>query len=108
MTPITQRRIAQFKANRRGYYSLWIFMGLFVLSLFAEFIANDKPILMSHDDELWVPGCHDCVTGGKYAGGVFPYAPPEFAPTSSPTAMPTTPIPTPKPTTTGRPLVVMT
>ena len=55
MTPITQRRIAQFKANRRGYYSLWIFMVLFVLSLFAEFIANDKPILMSHDDELWVP-----------------------------------------------------
>ena len=55
MTPITQRRIAQFKANRRGYYSLWIFMVLFVLSLFAEFIANDKPILMSHNDELWVP-----------------------------------------------------
>lgn len=55
MTPITERRIAQFKANRRGYYSLWVFMFLFVLSLFAEFIANDKPILMSHNDELWVP-----------------------------------------------------
>ena len=55
MTPITQRRIGQFKANRRGYYSLWVFMFLFVLSLFAEFIANDKPILMSHNDELWMP-----------------------------------------------------
>lgn len=55
MTPITQRRIAQFKANRRGYYSLWVFMFLFILSLFAEFIANDKPILMSHNDELWMP-----------------------------------------------------
>ena len=50
------------------------------------------------DDELWVPGCHDCVTGGKYGGGVFPYAPPEFAPSSSPTAMPSTTRPTPKPT----------
>ena len=55
MTPITERRIEQFKSNRRGYYSLWMFMFLFVLSLFAEFIANDKPILMSHNDQLWMP-----------------------------------------------------
>jgi len=59
----------------------------------------------SVDDELWVPGCHDCVTGGKFGGGVFPYTPPEFAPTSSPTAMPTTPMPTPKPTTTAAPVI---
>lgn len=55
MSPITRRRIEQFKANRRGYYSLWIFLVLFGLSCFAEFIANDKPVLMHHQGEFWVP-----------------------------------------------------
>ena len=45
VSPINQRRWANFKANRRGYWSLWIFMILFIASLFAEFIANDRPIL---------------------------------------------------------------
>ena len=55
LTPLTQRRIANFKANRRGYWSLWIFLALFVLSLFAEFIANDKPFLIWYDGAPHVP-----------------------------------------------------
>lgn len=55
MTPLNQRRLEQFKANRRGYYSLYIFMCLFLISLVAEFVANDKPILLWHDGGLYVP-----------------------------------------------------
>ncbi|MDQ7014913.1 MAG: ABC transporter permease [Gammaproteobacteria bacterium] len=45
----------RYKANRRGYYSLWIFSLLFVLSLFAEVLSNDKPLLLSYQGELYVP-----------------------------------------------------
>lgn len=55
MSPITQRRLAQFKANKRGFYSLWIFLFLFVLCLGAEFLANDKPLLISYDGALYTP-----------------------------------------------------
>jgi microcin C transport system permease protein len=55
VTPITRRRWANFKANRRGYWSLWIFLGLFVLSLFAEFIANDRPLLVKYEGEFFFP-----------------------------------------------------
>jgi len=55
LTPLNQRRLTNFKANKRGYYSFWVFLVLFTLSLFAEFIANDKPILISHNDELYLP-----------------------------------------------------
>ena len=55
MTPLNQRRWGNFRANRRGYYSLWIFAVLFVVSLFAEFLANDKPLLVSFDGDLLVP-----------------------------------------------------
>lgn len=55
ITPLTRRRIENFRANRRGFWSLWIFLGLFVLSLFAEFIANDRPILVVHDGKLFMP-----------------------------------------------------
>jgi microcin C transport system permease protein len=47
LSPLNKRRLQNFKANRRGYWSLWIFLVLFVLSLFSEFIANDKPIIAS-------------------------------------------------------------
>jgi microcin C transport system permease protein len=46
---------ARFKANRLGYWSLWIFTGLFILSLFAELIANDRPILVSYQGSLYAP-----------------------------------------------------
>lgn len=55
LSPINTRRFENFKANRRGYVSLWIFAALFVLSLFAEFIANDKPIVMSLHGKLYLP-----------------------------------------------------
>lgn len=58
-TSLNQRRWALFKANRRGFWSLWIFLLLFVVSLFAEFIANDKPIVASYKNELLLPLFND-------------------------------------------------
>jgi len=55
VTPLNQRRLANFKANRRGFYSLIIFLVLFFASLFAEFIANEKPIAFTLHDELYLP-----------------------------------------------------
>ncbi|MFT6916939.1 MAG: microcin C transport system permease protein [Motiliproteus sp.] len=52
-SPINQRRIARFKKNRRGYWSLWLLTGLFVLSLGAELIANERPLLVSHQQQLY-------------------------------------------------------
>ena len=55
LSPINQRRLANFKANKRGYWSLRIFLALFLVTLFAEFIANDRPLLMSYKGELLSP-----------------------------------------------------
>ena len=55
ISPVNQRRLELFKANRRGYYSFWIFLVLFALSLLAEFIANDKPIFFSFQGEPHFP-----------------------------------------------------
>ncbi|MEE3278410.1 MAG: ABC transporter permease [Pseudomonadota bacterium] len=55
MTPLAKRRIANFKANRRGYYALWLFLILFGLSLFAELLANDKPIILYLNGTLHWP-----------------------------------------------------
>lgn len=55
LSPLNQRRWQNFKANRRGYWSLWIFLGFFILSLFAEFIANDRPLVASYNGEILVP-----------------------------------------------------
>ncbi len=52
---ISRRRWRNFKANRRGFWSLWIFGALFVISLLAELVANDKPLLVSFDGELVAP-----------------------------------------------------
>ena len=46
LSPLNKRRWENFKVNRRGYWALWIFLTMFVVSLFAEFIANDKPIFI--------------------------------------------------------------
>ncbi len=54
-TPLTQRRLAQFKANKRGYVSFWIFLVLFIVTLFAEFIANDKPLLVKYENHFYYP-----------------------------------------------------
>ncbi|MBC4015008.1 ABC transporter permease [Siccirubricoccus deserti] len=55
MTPLTRRRIANFRANRRGWWSLWIFLALFLVTLFAEFIANDRPLVARVDGRWFVP-----------------------------------------------------
>ncbi len=55
LSPINRRRWQNFRANKRGYWSLWIFLVLFVLSLFAEFIANDRPLLVEYKGELLAP-----------------------------------------------------
>ena len=46
LSPLNKRRWENFKRNRRGYWSMWLFLVLFFVSLFAEFIANDKPFLI--------------------------------------------------------------
>lgn len=50
-----QRAWYRFKANKRGYYSLWIFSIVFVLSLFAELLSNDKPLLVHYQNEYYFP-----------------------------------------------------
>ena len=55
LSPTNARRWQNFKSNRRGYYSLWIFLVLFIGSLGAEFIANDKPFLVQYDGAYYFP-----------------------------------------------------
>ena len=55
MSPLFKRGLANFRANRRGYYSFWIFVVLFTLTLFAELIANDKPIVVVINGEVFFP-----------------------------------------------------
>lgn len=55
LSPMARRRWANFRANRRGWYSMWIFLVLFGISLCADFIANDRPILLYHQGQLFVP-----------------------------------------------------
>ena len=53
--PLNQARWHRFKVNKRGYWSLCIFMVLFVASLFAELIANDKPLLIEYENAWYFP-----------------------------------------------------
>ncbi len=55
MSPLNQRRWQQFKANRRGWWSLWMFAVVFFATLGAEFISNDKPLVVSYQHELYWP-----------------------------------------------------
>jgi microcin C transport system permease protein len=55
LSPINQRRKANFKKNRRGYWAMWIFMVLFLVTLAAEFLANDRPIIASIDGKTLYP-----------------------------------------------------
>jgi microcin C transport system permease protein len=59
LKPINARRWQNFKANKRGYWSLWIFVVLFVVSLLAEFIANDKPYFISFEGNWYFPAFVD-------------------------------------------------
>ena len=55
LSPVNQARWARFRHNRRGYWSLWIFAILFLLSLFAEFIANDRPLVVHYQQRWYFP-----------------------------------------------------
>jgi microcin C transport system permease protein len=55
LSPIARRRLAQFKANKRGYWSLWLFLILFGICLCADFIANDKPLLVRYEGKAYYP-----------------------------------------------------
>ena len=54
-SPLMRRRWQNFKANKRGYWSLWAISTMVVLSMFAEFIANDSPLVMGYKGELYFP-----------------------------------------------------
>ena len=70
VTPLTRRRLRNFRANRRGFWSLWIFLALFVASMFADVVANDRPLLIEYDGRLYYPFVH---TYAETAfGGVLP------------------------------------
>jgi microcin C transport system permease protein len=55
ITPLTRRRLEAFRRNRRGFWSLWIFLAIFIGTLFAEFIANDRPILVRYEGAWYFP-----------------------------------------------------
>ncbi len=55
ITPIGRRRLHNFKSNRRGYISFWIFAAVLFVSLFAEFLANDKPFVVYYDGGIYSP-----------------------------------------------------
>jgi len=55
LSPINARRYRNFRANRRGWWSLWIFLTIFGVSLFAEFIANDRPLLVKYNEGYYTP-----------------------------------------------------
>jgi len=55
LSPLTRRRLAGFRANRRGYWSLWLFVALFAITLAAELVANDRPLLVRFDGRFYAP-----------------------------------------------------
>ncbi|KAF6665788.1 ABC transporter permease subunit [Pantoea sp. EKM101V] len=72
LSPLTQQRWQRFRHNRRGYWSLWIFLVLFLLSLGAELIANEKPLLVHYQQRWMLPLLFD-YSETDY-GGVLPTA----------------------------------
>ena len=55
LSKLNQRRLSNFKNNKRGYYSFWIFTFLFIVTLFADFIANEKPLLVKYNSNYYYP-----------------------------------------------------
>ena len=58
MTP-RQRAWARFRRHRRGYWSLWIFLTVLAVSLFAELLSNDRPLLLHYEGRYYIPLFHD-------------------------------------------------
>jgi microcin C transport system permease protein len=70
LSPLNRRRWESFKANRRGWWSLWLFGLLFLMSLFAELLANDRPLLVYFDGGLYLPVAveyPETAFGGEFA-----------------------------------------
>jgi microcin C transport system permease protein len=59
LSPLTARRLRTFRRNRRGYWSLWIFAVIFVITLLSEFIANDRPLIVNLDGHYYFPALFD-------------------------------------------------
>jgi microcin C transport system permease protein len=74
MSEIWRRRLAIFRSNKRGYYSFWVFSALFFFCLFAEFVANDRPLLIRFDGHFFYPVVYD------YSEDTFS---PDFLPTEA-------------------------
>jgi len=55
LTALQRRRLQNFKANRRAFWSLWIFLVLFVVTLCAEFVANDRPLMVRFQGHFFFP-----------------------------------------------------
>ena len=55
ISPLNQRRFHNFKSNKRGWYSFWVFSFLFLVSIFADFISNDKPLLIKYNENYYFP-----------------------------------------------------
>ena len=72
ISPLTRRRLDSFCRNRRGFWSLWIFLAVFLITLFAEFIANDRPIIVRFDGAWYFPVFTDYPE--TTFGGEFPTA----------------------------------
>ena len=70
LSPLMRRRLHNFRANRRGYWSLWIFLALFAVSLCAELIANDRPLVVRYEGALYFPVFRSYPE--TTFGGVFP------------------------------------
>ena len=69
LSPLNKRRFERFKAHKRGWWSLWIFIACFVVSLGAEFIANDKPLIVQYDGAWYFPVIKrypETVFGGEF------------------------------------------
>lgn len=69
LSPVTKRRYLQFRRNARAFWSLWIFLAMFVIALGAEMVANDKPLLVSYDGGFYFPAFKsypETVFGGEF------------------------------------------
>ena len=55
LSPINKRRLSNFVSNKRGFYSFWMFFILFMITLFSDFIANEKPLLIKYENRFYYP-----------------------------------------------------
>ncbi|MGF6590193.1 ABC transporter permease [Pseudomonas sp. 2835] len=73
LSPVSRRRLQRFRRNRRGWVSLWLFALLLLVSLGAELVANDKPLLLSYQGQLYYPAFKRY--SEQQFGGQLPFQP---------------------------------